>query len=326
VPGAIALFPPEPNALPKQLRHLILTFTCVLCLLAGAGLHAQNPTQRPSDVLVLGRISDDPAAHYDRLKPLLDHVVSRMGDLGIREGRVLMTRDASAMVSYLRQGRVDWVTETAGAALTLIDRGGAQPLALSWRGGAQRYFTVFVARRDSGITTLDDLGGRKIAFQHPMSTSAYLVPAGVLLERELTLTALWSPHDPAPADGVGYAFTGAEANSVAWVYQRLVDVAAFSNLDFQDLVLPIDDYARDLHIIGRSPDYPRALELVRDDLPGPVRERLLEVLLEAGTDPAARPALSNFFRTDRFTPVSPEVIGQLEQLGPMVTRVRLELQ
>ncbi|MFU8878517.1 MAG: PhnD/SsuA/transferrin family substrate-binding protein, partial [Wenzhouxiangellaceae bacterium] len=138
----------------RHLRHLILPLTCALCLLAAAGLHAQNPTQHSSDVLVLGRISDDPAAHYDRLRPLLDHVVSQMGDLGIREGRVLMTRDASAMVSYLRQGRVDWVTETAGAALTLIDRGGAQPLALSWRGGAQRYYSVFVARRDSGITSL----------------------------------------------------------------------------------------------------------------------------------------------------------------------------
>ncbi|MGB0514213.1 MAG: hypothetical protein ACPGJE_05160, partial [Wenzhouxiangellaceae bacterium] len=73
-------------------------------------------------VLVLGRVSDNPAAHYDRLKPLLDYVVARMGDLGIREGQVLMARDGAAMANYLRQERVDWLTETAGAALAMISR------------------------------------------------------------------------------------------------------------------------------------------------------------------------------------------------------------
>ena len=70
-------------------------------------------------VLVLGRISDDPKAHYEQLKPLLDYVVPRMADVGIREGRILMARDAQQMTSYLRRGRVDWVTETAGTGMLL---------------------------------------------------------------------------------------------------------------------------------------------------------------------------------------------------------------
>jgi phosphonate transport system substrate-binding protein len=295
---------------------------CLLALLLpGAGaLRAE------SDVLVLGRVSNNPAAHYDRLKPLLDYMVEHMADLGIREGRVLMAPDTAAMASYLRQGQVDWVTETAGAALGLIDLGRAEPVALSWRGGEQQYYSVFVARRDSGITSLDQLEGRTIGFQHPNSTSAYLVPAGELLDRNLSLAGLLAPLDRPPADLVGYAFTGDEANSVAWVHQRLVDVAAISNQDYADLVAPVPDYASDLHIIDRSLDYPRALELVRQDLPPAIRERLLELLLAVGEDPDAEEALGNFFRTDRFTPVTPEVERQLEALGPLVERVRRELQ
>ena len=67
-------------------------------------------------VLVLGRISDDPKAHYEQLKPLLDYVVPRMREVGITEGRILMARDAQLMSSYLRRDRVDWVTETASTA------------------------------------------------------------------------------------------------------------------------------------------------------------------------------------------------------------------
>ena len=73
-------------------------------------------------VLVLGRISDDPKAHYEQLKPLLDYVVPRMRAVGIVEGRILMAKDAQQMGSYLRRGRVDWVTETAGTAMALGQR------------------------------------------------------------------------------------------------------------------------------------------------------------------------------------------------------------
>ncbi len=38
------------------------------------------------DHVLLGRISDDPKAHYEQLQPLLDYVVARMHDVGIKEG------------------------------------------------------------------------------------------------------------------------------------------------------------------------------------------------------------------------------------------------
>lgn len=57
----------------------------------------------PSNVLVLGRISDDPKSHYAQLQPLLDYVVPRMRDVGITEGRILMASDSQRMGSYLRR-------------------------------------------------------------------------------------------------------------------------------------------------------------------------------------------------------------------------------
>ena len=81
-------------------------------------------------ILVLGRISDDPKTHYEQLKPLLDYVAPRMAAVGIREGRVLMARDAQQITSYLRRGQVDWVTETAGTAMLMQLRGVGRQLAL----------------------------------------------------------------------------------------------------------------------------------------------------------------------------------------------------
>ena len=62
----------------------------------GAVMAAPPPAYEDPGVLVLGRISDDPKSHYEQLKPLLDYVVPRMADVGIREGRILMARGRDA--------------------------------------------------------------------------------------------------------------------------------------------------------------------------------------------------------------------------------------
>ena len=147
------------------------------------------------DTLELGQISDDPKSQYQRLKPLLDYVVPRMKDVGITRGRILMARNDRQMASYLRSGRVDWVSETAASGVSLQQRAGAVPLLRTNRGGATSYATMFFVRRDSRIKTLADLRGGSIAFQNPASTSAYYVPAYELLSQGLRLEILISPMD-----------------------------------------------------------------------------------------------------------------------------------
>ena len=297
-----------------------------MAILAGlAPTPLRAATADDSHVLVLGRISDDPKAHYEQLKPLLDYVVPRMADVGIREGRILMARDAQQMNSYLRRGRVDWVTETAGTA-TLLQRGGARPLLLTERDGVSRYRTVFFARSDSGIRSLADLRGRSVAFQNPLSTSAYYVPASELIDAGLTLEILLSPMDrPAPGS-VGYLFARSELNISTWVHKRLVDVGVMSNLDWQNPQRVPLAFRRDFTIIRETPEYPRALELVRGNLDPKVESRLRQVLADAAKDPDAREALLRFFKTTRFLPIDASSRHALDHIGKGVQRVHAEVE
>jgi phosphonate transport system substrate-binding protein len=277
-------------------------------------------------VLVIGRISDNPKAHYEQLKPLLDYVVPRMADVGIREGRILMAHDAQQMRSYLRRGRVDWVTETAGTAMMLANGAGAKPLLLTERDGVSRYATVFFARRDSGIGSLADLRGRAVAFQNPYSTSAYYVPATELVDAGLKLEILLSPADRPARDTVGYLFARTELNIATWVHKRLVDVGVMSNLDWENPQRVPLAFRSDLKVIHETTDYPRALEMVRGDLDPKVEARLREVLLEAAADPDAREALLQFFKTTRFLPIDPQSRDALQYIGAGVQRIRAEVE
>jgi phosphonate transport system substrate-binding protein len=278
------------------------------------------------NVLVLGRISDDPKAHHEQLKPLLDYVVPRMRGVGITEGRILMARDAQQMTSYLRRGRVDWVTETSGTGMQLQIRAGARPLLVTERSGVSAYHSVFFARQDSGIKDLADLQGRSIAFQTTGSTSAYFVPAALLLERELPLEILLSPSDRPSRDSIGYVFARSELNIAAWVHKRLVDAGVVSSLDWIDEQRVPRSFRDDLVVIHSTGDYPRALEMVRGDIDPRVEARLRQVLLQAAQDPAAGKALAAFFGTTRFLPVDgPSQLG-LDSVRSAVTLVREQIE
>jgi phosphonate transport system substrate-binding protein len=277
-------------------------------------------------VLVLGRISDDPRRHYEQLQPLLDYVVPRMRSVGIREGRVLMARDPQQMMSYLRRGKVDWVTETPGTALLLADRAGARPLLLTERSGSRQYRTVIFVRRDSGITELSQLLGKTIAFQSPSSTSAYLVPAMALREQGLPMNLMVSPLEGREPGTVGYVFANTDANLAAWVHKRLVDAGGFSDQDWESLQRVSEAFRRDLQIIHTTAPVPRAVELVSGSLEPEVAERLRQVLLGASTDPQARDALRQFFRTTGFYEIDAATEVRLEQLRRGARDVREALE
>lgn len=307
---------------------MVVLATCAVVAPAAAQSTLPQPPLpgEPQDVLVLGRISDDPKQHYEALRPLLDYVVPRMREVGIREGRILMARDAQQMVSYLRRRRVDWITETPAMAVDYRNRAGAQIMLATERGGGLLYHTVFFARRDSGITGLADLAGHAIAFQNPYSTSSYVSPAAELLGAGLKLDLLLSPMDKPDAGRVGYVFARSESNISTWVHKRLVDAGAFSNLDWNDLSRLPESFRQDLTVIHETAPYPRAVEVVRPDMDPRIGNRLREILLAAADDPAAREPMRRFFGTSRFVPLDAQAEASLRRLQDGMANVRRELE
>jgi phosphonate transport system substrate-binding protein len=308
------------------LRTWFVGVLLVLVLSVAPLQAAPVPGEDDPHVLVLGRISDDPRAHYAQLKPLLDYVVAHMGDVGITGGRILMARDARQMSSYLRRGRVDWVTETSGTGMDLQRRSGAQPLLLTERGGASVYHTVLFTRADSGITTLAGLRGKSLALQGVGSTSAYVMPAATVLAAGLPMEILLSPQDRPDRDSVGYVFARSELNIAAWVDKGMVDAGALSNLDWKDPRRMPEAFRRNMRVLTQTADYPRALEMVRPGLDPAVRERLHQVLLDAAQDPQAREAMKRFFGTTRFLQLDATSLQALGRVRDAGARVREQIE
>ncbi len=308
-------------------QHVVAVILCVTLIgiwNIRVAICAENfPTRQ--QILVIGRVTEDPKSHYAILKPIADYVVAHMEDLGIREAKMLTAKDNLQMLNYFRQGRVDWVTETAFSAVYFQNKAKAQYLLKKWKKGVGKYHTIFFTRKDNDIRILSDLKGKTIAFEDLGSTSAFFIPASILIAKGLNLTQLATIWEKPPADMVGYIFSGQEINTSTWVYRGLVDVGALNNLDWNKEDHMYNVLKKEMKIIYESKPFPRAIELVREDLDPRIKKRLKSVLLNAHNDPEAKAALKAYQETKKFEEIDAECLESLKEADKILKIVHSEL-
>lgn len=300
-----------------RLGSMLLVVGSLLCLWAA---------NAAAITLTIGRVSDNPSRHYRELKPLLDYVVSHLKDLGVTEGSVLLAKDKNEMIKLLRERKVDWATKGVFQAILYSEEVSAELFLRSWRGGAPVYYGIMFTRKDSSINALNDLKGKKIAFEDAGSTSAYFVPAAILKRAGFELLELPSPREKPPADKVGYAFAGGELNITTWVHKGLTHAGAYHNQDWEDPEVTPESMKKDLKIFYRGKPLPRMVEVVRKDLDPRIKNRLKEILLKAHEDPSAQEALKKYSKTTKFDEFKGEAREGLDEARQMLKYIPKEFE
>ena len=87
----------------------------------------------------------------------------------------------SQLIRAIAENRVDFAFLSPLGYVTAAQVADAEILLKCERGGRPYYWSVILVRRDSGIRSLGDLKGKRIAFTHLGSTSGYVVPMSALL-------------------------------------------------------------------------------------------------------------------------------------------------
>ena len=243
-----------------------------------------------------------------------DYVAAAMAPNGIESVEIVIVPDRAQMLNLMRDGRIDWISETPFGAVHLVERAGAQFLGRRWKDGTADYRSLFFARNDSGIVSLDDLVGRTVAFEHRNSTSAFFVPAVMLGERNLPLYAMASPRERPPEGSSGYVFSGAEYNTAVWVDKGIVDAGVLSESNWRDREAVPPAFIERFQIIAVSEPMPRAVEVVRGDLDAPVVNSLRRALFSMHEDAAALQVLNAFEGTARFDALTEDDLNALERI------------
>ncbi len=291
----------------RPLRPLTVLFLAAM-IAVGASTDVAGESLR----VVIGRISEKPREHFDRMRALADHLAIELEADGVTGVDVVLVDSLAEMQQLLETGRVDMLSETAFMALALADSGAADLVLREWKQGVPEYHTVFFARTDSGIDDIGDLVDGTIAFEDPGSTSAYMIPRATMELAGHELTPLDQPDGPVPPGRIGYMFAEGEINIVAWVHRGLADAGVVSNLDWENEDDTPSFLKDDLLIIHRTEPIIRSLLLMRSDLDPALRARLTEILLGMHETEAGQRALSRYFRVSRYDPLDESAMGAME--------------
>ncbi|MBY5396322.1 phosphonate ABC transporter substrate-binding protein [Rhizobium leguminosarum] len=98
---------------------------------------------------------------------------------GVSEVQLFPSPNYNGVIQGLLGGTIDLAVMGAAsyAAIYIKDPNAVTPvLTTKQADGSTGYYSIMVARKDSGIKTLADAKGKKLGFADPDSTSGYLVP------------------------------------------------------------------------------------------------------------------------------------------------------
>src|SRR5574341_395658 len=249
-------------------------------------------------IIVVGDISDDPANVIEGMQPLADYLAANLGDYGITSGNVVVASSFDDMTELLERGEVDLYFDSVYPATVISDATGAQPVLRRWKDGVEEYNSVIFVRSDSGIETVQDLQGKMIAFDEPVSTSGFVLPYVYLVEQGLTLVEKDSPNEPVAPDEIGYVFSEDDDTSIEWVNSGQVAAAATDNVSYAEDIP--EDLRENFVILAETEFLPRQVVIVRPGMNPELQAAIIDVLIHMHESEEGQAALEAFNDTARF--------------------------
>ena len=154
-----------------MLRNILFGAVSLVALTIGA---AQADDMKEFRIGILGGENEaDRLRNYqclaDQLKPLL----------GVEKVSLFPAADYDGVIQGLLGGTLDYAELGASgyAKIYLENKDAVEPILTTVQtDGSTGYYSIMVARADSGIKTLADMKGKKLGFADPDSTSGYLIP------------------------------------------------------------------------------------------------------------------------------------------------------
>ena len=179
----------------------------------------------------------------------------------------------AACVEAMGTGQVDVAFLPPMAYVLGHSRYGIDVLLKVERKGKTVYRGEIIVRNDSGINTIEDLEGKKIAFVEASSASGHLYAKALLREHGIDVDK--------EKDAV--LFTGSHPSVVQAVLQGTVDAGACYE-DARDQVKDIaPGVMEETKIIAYTADIPADTVSVRREVPSELRGRIAEALKEMAT-------------------------------------------
>jgi len=259
---ALAVALAVPGAAPgaEPTLHLVLT-----------------PSQKPTDLLAAG---DE-----------FGRVLGRLVGMPVR---VTVASDYAAVIEALRNRTADLAFVHPGGYVLAHREAKATIVARNlWHGKSSFTSRIFV-RKESNIRSVEELRGKTIAFVDPASSSGYIYPMVLLVQRGLVKN-----RDPRTFFKE-VVFSGAHDASMRALLNGHVDAIASFDLAREQYVKDPAERER-IVVVAETPEIPEAGIAARDGLDPALFARVRTALLQIKA-PTYASLLARLYEIDGFAP------------------------
>jgi phosphonate transport system substrate-binding protein len=265
--------------------------TCALLAFGGIG-HAQQ-------VFRVTTIPEEAATEQVRkFTPIAAYMEKQLG----MKVEFTPVSDYPAAVEALVNKRVDLVWFGGFTHVQAQLRSGGKIIPIAQREEDTRFQSVFIAKTNSGIKTLNDLKGKQVSFGSQSSTSGHLMPRSFLLDAKI---------DP-EKDFRRVAYSGAHDATIASVVSGRVDAAALDITVWKKFVSENKVDTKDVDVFFTTAPYFNYNWSVHADMPAAMREKVMKALLDLNPNTPEGKEILQLNRATRYVPTKPENYKGLE--------------
>jgi phosphonate transport system substrate-binding protein len=253
---------------------------------SGAAAGAKKGNPNPAK-LVFGFVPSAEANKIaDSAKPMADFIAS---ELGIPVETFTST-DYVGMIEAMDSKKVDIGSLPPLAYVLAKDKNAAEVIIKTSRHGSLTYHAMFTARADSGITSLEQAKGKRMAFTDANSTSGYLFPVAYMKKKGMDPETYFAQT----------IFAGSHDNAIRSVYDKSVDIAA--TYDDARNKLEKDPTTKDVKnkvvIIGKTDEIPNDTISVRTGLDPALVAKINAALIKYAHTPEGKKTLMDVYEVD----------------------------
>ncbi len=251
-----------------------------LILLAPFPLASARPPQKK---LLIGLIPEMNIFKQKRRFKLLGEYLAKK--TGIPVEFTILSRYGNIIESFTTE-KMDGAFFGSFTGALAIEKLGVVPLARPVNlDGTSQYRGYLFVRGDSGIRTVADMKGKRMAYVEKATTAGYVFPLAYLREHGITdINAFFGEH----------FFTGSHDAAMYAVLNGKADIGAAKHSIYDRVRKEDPRIDRELLILARSPWVPSNGLCVRKDLADGLKRKLKDALLNLADEPEGQKVLERF--------------------------------
>ena len=238
------------------------------------------------------------------VKPIADYLSQKMGV----KVEAFTASNYIGVVEGIGSGSVDFGIIPPFSAVLAQKQSNAKPLLTSkGKSGKSGYTAELYVRKDSGIKSLQDVKGKKVAFVDPSSSSGYIYPGAMLVKAGINLDK-----------DISYQFSGGHDKSLQLLLNKDVDVIATFDGVEERYGKEFPAALTDIEKLASSDTIPGIMVTASSKMDKDLQDKLKQALLDMDKDLKMKELFTKMFSITGFEEVDQTAYNKVEETAKVM--------